>query len=237
MPSCVLSHRLTVIGVLLCLEVVALAAAYQFAFAFECLATEAEGACRLLRSLVARGIAVLAALAVFFWARPDAALLLARSAHPAARQALLLHLAGVATMFAPLLLARGRAPDTILALGAGPWLLGGLAAAAGAMMWLAPLGAWREWLRAERGVPLLIVATAALIPDLAESTQPLWDWSALAELTFAGVERSLRLLGAEAVSDPSRYVIGVNEFFVEIARQCSGVEGFALVIGFTLLYA
>jgi len=65
----------------------------------------------------------------------------------------------------------------------------------------------------------------------------IWPTSALTRVTFVAVEWVLFLFSPATVSDPAAYVIGVDDFFVHIARQCSGVEGFALVTGFVLLYA
>ena len=70
----------------------------------------------------------------------------------------------------------------------------------------------------------------------ADLVLPLWDTQALAALTFEAVHAYLSLFGAEVVSDPQAYVIGLAEFRVHIARQCSGVEGVALVSAFVLLY-
>ena len=47
----------------------------------------------------------------------------------------------------------------------------------------------------------------------------------------------LTLAGAAPVAWPAEHVIGVDGFYVEIARACSGVEGLALVLGFATIYA
>lgn len=231
-------RRLLAIAALLCVELVAFAVAYQMLVSFECQATEAQGACRFLRSFVARALSVIAALSVMLWARPSSLDPLSDAmARPAAPQWPLLHALGLILMLAPAVLAAGRSPDAFLQMAVGPWLLGAACAGAGALCWLAPPGAWWSWLRADGGRPLLIAGLAFFLPDLAEAVQPIWDSSVLTRVTFLGVERTLFLFSPATVSDPAGYVIGVDDFFVHIARQCSGVEGFALVTGFVFLYA
>ncbi len=236
-PMSLFRRRTVLIGLLLCLELAGLAIAYQVLTSFECQATGAGEACRLLRSLVARAMSVLAAFAIFAVARPDGFGFLARRIELplAANPWFLLHVVGIVLMFAPLSMAGGDMGG-FFALALGPWVLGAAAASAGALLWLAPPGAWLAWLRAERFAPLAVLATGFVIPDLAELALPLWDLGLLTRLTFEAVRFTLDLVGTATVSDPGDYVIGMDSFLVRVARQCSGVEGFALVTGFTVLY-
>lgn len=233
-----LNNRMVMLAMLLCVEILAIAVAYQFFASIECQATEAEGACRLLRSVVARAVSVFAALTLFVWARPMAVAGLMRrvQGNPNGQSWMLLHFAGVAVMFAPLLMARSGDVGAIFAVSLVPWLIGAIAATAGAVFWLAPARDWWEWLREERFLPLIVAGVAFVIPDFANLILPAWDWPALTSATFAAVDLTLRIFGANPVSQPEAYVIGIDGFAVHIARQCSGVEGFALVTGFTLLY-
>jgi exosortase E/protease (VPEID-CTERM system) len=225
------------LGVLLAVELVALAAAYQLFTSIECAATDAALACRGVRGLLARAIAIAAALAVYLWARPAARADLARiiAEGGAPRWAILLHALGVVAMFAPLALGDLLAARFTLAL--FPMLLGAGAAGAGALFWLARPAAWRGWLAREHYAPLALAATAFALPDLAELALPLWDRPELTRLTFLGAASLLRLFDAAPIVSPGNYVIGIDGFVVHIARQCSGIEGVALVLGFALLYA
>ncbi len=230
-------NRLMLLAGLLCLELVALALAYQVLTSFECQATEAMGACRFLRSFVARAMSIFAALALFAWARPAAIAGLVRriEANCGGTVWCALHFAGVALMFAPLTLPAASA-ELIFARAVAPWLIGATAAALGALFWLARPEDWRDWLREERFAPLGVLAAGFAIPDLAELAQPLWYWPALARATFDAVYLGLRLIGAGPVADPEAYIIGVDGFLVHIAQQCSGVEGLAMMTAFALLY-
>lgn len=83
-------------------------------------------------------------------------------------------------------------------------------------------------------MPLL--GLGLLLPELAELAYPLWDWPAIAAATFRSVCWVLRVFGAEPEIWPDAYTIGLDGFYVQVAQQCSGVEGFALVTGFALIY-
>jgi exosortase E/protease (VPEID-CTERM system) len=189
--------------------------------------------------MVVRALAVFAALAVLISARPAPfRRVLARAGdHAGARGAMLLHAAGVVLMFAPLALFGGDGLVEGFAAAAALWIAGGLAAAVGGLLWLAPLAAWRAMARETGPVLPVVVVIAALLPDLAELAYPLWTLHAVTEATFAAVAWLLAATSGSTYADPASYVIGVNDFFVIVSQQCSGVEGFALVTAFCALYA
>ena len=82
----------------------------------------------------------------------------------------------------------------------------------------------------------MIAGVAILVPDLAELIQPVWYWQPITTVTFEAVLRLLSLVGAEIYSDPHEYIVGLEGFAVQVAQQCSGVEGFALIASFIALY-
>jgi exosortase E/protease (VPEID-CTERM system) len=230
--------RLSAAGLLFCLELAALAFAYQVLASLDCRVTGAGGLCLFLGSLIARAVAVAATFLLILWARPAAtrALLRRIEADPFRQGWLGLHLAGVAMLFLPLAAADGDWRSGF-ATALVPWLAGGAAAAAGALLWLAPASAWAGWVRDVGRLPLAALVVAFLLPDLAAAAQPLWDLSAPSRATFEAVRAVLDLAGASPVADASARVLGVSGFHVEIARACSGIEGIALVLGFSTLYA
>jgi exosortase E/protease (VPEID-CTERM system) len=231
-------HRALFIALLIAAELLLLAGVFQFFVTLECHLTEVNGLCRGLRSLVARALVVFAAAVLLLWAWPGAfADFLHRAARARGRAGwMILHFLGVALLFLPLVLLPGETLGNRFHLAAWPFALGAVAASVGALGWIAGWAVWRDLVLRDRGAPLGILALAALIPDLADLVLPLWDSEALAGLTFAGVRGLLSLSGADIVADPAGRVIGVSAFQVHVARQCSGVEGVALVTGFTLLY-
>jgi hypothetical protein len=246
-----------VIAAVILAELAGIALAYQILTDFECRAVESELTCRLLRSLVARGIVVLAALGLFAWLRRPAGshdrLPSLAPAGPAPHRAaatafaptlragdayawMALHLLGVALLLQPLALGPAADPRLFFERSLGPWLAGASLATMGAVFWLAPLQEWMRWLARERYAPLLIVGVGLVVPDLADLILPLWTWQPLTSATFAAVERLLSLVGTGIHSDPEAYVIGLEGFHVQVAEQCSGIEGLALIASFVVLY-
>lgn len=230
--------RLVAAGGIVGLELVLLAAGYQIVGTLDCDATSTAVLCTFLGSLIARGTAVLAVLGLVLWARPaETRTLMERiETRPFHLPWFLLHLAGVALIFSPLATAGyGREIDFAAAL--APWLAGGVAAAVGGLLLLAPVSAWLEWARSLGWPPLASLAAGFLLPDLAKMAQPLWDLSGPSRVTFESVYILLDLAGAEPQVSFADRTIGLNSFQVEIARACSGIEGVVLLIGFAALYS
>lgn len=233
-------HRALWLLVVFIAELLVLALAYQFLARIECQATEAEASCRGLRSLVARAMAVLAVATVLLWARPRLASRLAvvTSRLPTQGFWTALHLCGVALLFVPLFVAAGADMAPMFVQLAPFWVAGAVAAAVGALAWLAPWHGWKAAIGRDAPVVLVAVTGGALLPDLADLILPLWwHWPELTAWTFHAVAAVLSLGHGAVHVDAPGYIVGTGGFLVHIAQQCSGVEGLALVTGFTLLYA
>lgn len=224
---------------LFCLELLVLAALYQFFTQIECQQTGLNGLCRFLRSLVARGLVVFAAFALLVWARPRdfAAFVQAAAEATGRRNWLHLHLGGLVLLLLPLFLAPHGDLSAVFGMAVWPLIGGAVAASWGGFLWMAPRAAWRGLLSLDHYAPLFILALAGLLPDIADLALPLWDWQLITRLTFTAVQVFLGLFADEVHVDAPGYVIGLEHFRVHIARQCSGVEGVALVTAFTGLYA
>lgn len=229
--------RLSLWSGLLCAEFIAIATAYQLLTSLECAATDAEFACRSLRELAARAIAVSAGLVLCLLARREGRADFARAIAGADSQTgwAALHCAGFAAIFAPLLLGPGLAPRFSEAL--WPMLGGAAAAGLGALFWLAPPAAWRDWLARGWRMPAAVLALGLALPDLANLALPVWERPELTRATFFAAALVLHLGGFHPLVVPEADMIGVDGFTVDIAPQCSGVEGFALILGFAALYA
>ena len=230
-----MTARAALLASLLLAEMLALAVLWQFFATVECHLTDVAGFCRFLRSLVARGLVAMAVAAVLLWARPG--LFSAVVARPGRRRWIVLHLAGLALMVLPLLRAPNGDVGAIFGVAAVLLTVGALLTAWGWALWLAPAESWRRLLHEEGRVVLPALAGALILPDLAEAARPLWSLDALAGVTFSGVAGLLALTGATVMADPGTRVIGVDSFAVAIAPSCSGVEGMALVLGFSALQA
>jgi len=230
-------HRGFAILALFLVELASLVIVHQFFVSFECGETDAYGTCRFLRSLVARSLVIAAAFGLLYWARPAAfAGLAAQSARHRGRVWMLLHLLGVALIWLPLMLTGGQDLAANFGIWAVIWAFGSVLAAAGGLFWIAAPRDWWQLLAQDRFLPLLVVSVAAVVPDVADLVLPVWDLSLITEATFAAVYHLLRLFNATTFADPTIYIIGVEAFAVHIARQCSGVEGMALVTAFVLFY-
>jgi len=233
-------HRAILLLALFIGELLLLALAYQFLARIECQATEAEAACRGLRSMVARAMAVLAVAAVLVWARPRLAarLTVVTGRRPARGGWAAVHFFGVATLLVPLFVAAGDDMAPMFLQLAPFWITGAVAALVGAVLWLAPWHGWRSAVGQDGAVVLAALAGGAVLPDLADLILPLWwHWPELTALTFHSVAAVLSLTGGTVHVDAPGYIVGTGGFLVHIAQQCSGVEGLALVTGFTVLYA
>ncbi|MFN3953481.1 MAG: exosortase E/protease, VPEID-CTERM system [Pararhodobacter sp.] len=236
--------RMIVVATIATAEVLILAITYQFFATLDCHDTGAYESCRYLRSLVARAIAILAVAVVLVWARPGAFARFAAATRDASQQSsavsqrwAALHLAGLGLLFLPIIVLGGRDMAGYFAEIVLLWLAGGVLAALGMVLVLAPPKAWRQLLGELRWLLPGALAIGYLIPDLAMQVLPLWDVQGLTTLTFVLVHGLLSLFSDNTSADIASYVIGLEGFYVQIARQCSGVEGVALVFGFTLLYA
>lgn len=130
------------------------------------------------------------------------------------------------------LLGEGAPPAgsaAILALlGCGAALLALALAAAVPLPWLA-----RELLPRWR-VPLLALALGIGVWRMAAAAEQLWG--TLAGFTLRGAGLALRLVSADVQIDPSLALIGVGDFVVRVAPECSGVDGLGLVLVFGLTW-
>ena len=157
-------HRALWVALLLCAEVVALAALYQILNLVECSQTDAYGTCRFLRTLVARGLAVFALGLVYAAARPAARAALAAGAavHPAPRLWVAVHLVGVAILVLPALLSGGGTLSGDFAMVAPMLALGAVLAGVGGVFWLAPPALWAALLRRD---PVVLPVAACVAPQ------------------------------------------------------------------------
>ena len=127
-------------------------------------------------------------------------------------------------------------PAVLAALGWAPrgaawtaaWVgFGSMAAGLWGLAALPPRG-WRELARRGRKDALLAGAVVAAAWAASRATQRLW--TGLADDTLRGVEVVLRLVYADVPVVPDERVIGAGGFVVRVGPECSGYEGFGLVV-------
>lgn len=200
-------------------EILAIALTFQFAVDFDCRAAGAYGACMAVRNSLGRGMALLAVTALVPALRRLLTDLPPRDPGPWPA----VQLAGVGLILLPAL-AGGDFAATFRA-SLPVWGLGAALASLGTLLWLAPRA---HWAPLARPACLLPVAAALVAPELLGVADRLWSAAALPDLTFALVARGLAPFGTVEVV-PAERLIHLDDFAVEVAGPCSGMEGMALI--------
>lgn len=226
---------------LLGVELLLVSVLYQHYFDFTCRDLAPDGFCAFAGRIVPRALGVLAAFGVFALAYSE--LIQRTLAMPGPRSlGLGLSLAGLALALAPWLFLSDASGPGLVALGGAGWLGGAALAATGAALILAPWHAWRTLL-AEKGAALgaLLVAGLAL-PEMSDLVQPLWHADWVTDVTFNAVLWVLDFVGYTVNGIPETKIIGIigtgdiESFLVAVGKECSGVEGFALITVFLIVY-
>lgn len=120
------------------------------------------------------------------------------------------------------------------ALLAGPWLLMGSICVVTLAWALAPWSFWRSALHKEWHAITLSLCTGAVAWVFGFISTHLWQ--GLGDLTLTLVYQMLSLIFADVYIDFSQRILGVGDFLVAVAQQCSGYEGIGMITVFTTLY-
>jgi exosortase E/protease (VPEID-CTERM system) len=105
---------------------------------------------------------------------------------------------------------------------------------------LFPLRRLAKTLIGLRSVWIYAALTAVLTMSARSLVRWLWDapnsafGRAMQEATFAGTRVLLGLFYPQVIAVPSTHILGTPAFQVEVAGTCSGIEGLALMLIFTL---
>lgn len=243
-PSAGPAHRgwrppapMVALAVLLGVELAAVSLVYNHAFDFACEAVAPRWFCLGMSLAVLRALGAGAAAAIVLVARRAALARLVGALRPRLdRGWLALHLIGAGLIFAPWLFVADGVTPGVFAVAVSIWLSGAALAGLGALLALAPAPALAALARAAGPALLVAVAVGAFAPEIGIAAQRGWAGSPLTGPTFAVVAAVLEVLSASVSVDAPALLIGVDDFVVEVASGCSGVEGFALITGFTALY-
>jgi exosortase E/protease (VPEID-CTERM system) len=124
----------------------------------------------------------------------------------------------------------GSPPAATFTLLAVAWHTCALAAVLALFAALAPLAVWRNAIRRTQGLPFYAILPAAAAVAAIKASQMLW--APAAKITFRIVRVLLHPLLPALHSDPANLVLGTERFAVQIAEQCSGLEGIGLLLAF-----
>jgi len=114
------------------------------------------------------------------------------------------------------------------------WFLTGIGAIAAGASALIPVRFWQQLLRATGHLWIYALATSLGACLLGAYARTLWN--SAAAWTFVLVKGMLTLFLSGVFTNLSTLSIGTQAFHVEIAPECSGLEGAALILGFCCLW-
>jgi exosortase E/protease (VPEID-CTERM system) len=225
------------VAVLVVTQLLIISLLYKHGFTFECRARAPATFCGFLSSAVLRAVAALGVAALLLGGRPvlRSILLDGRRRRPDPVW-LGVQLAGFALLLAPLAYLDDASGDSGFALAVALWLSGATMAGVGAAMAAFRSQALHAAAAQAGGAALIAAVIAIFSPEIADVSQRVWAWSPITYATFHSAEFALKALGQTVISEPAEVLLQVGDFAVLVGRQCSGVEGVALITGFTCFY-
>jgi exosortase E/protease (VPEID-CTERM system) len=117
---------------------------------------------------------------------------------------------------------------------AASWLVAGISAIAFAGGAFLPWTAWVQVIRSTGH--LWAYASIAVISACGVGQMFRWLWQPASFLTFDLIKVFLSPFVSSIVANPATLVIGTQRFRVQIAPECSGLEGVALILSFGILW-
>jgi exosortase E/protease (VPEID-CTERM system) len=150
---------------------------------------------------------------------------------PVSWRFLALHLALVGSFGTLSSYLYGRNPSDVLAFA---WLLTGTTAIGAGTLSFIPISVLTGIRRSTGYLWLWALSAVLMACVVGNSMRSLWPWTAF--LTFQIARQLLSLFVPKVVSDPATMTLGTPRFFVEIAPECSGLEGVGLMLAFGILW-
>jgi exosortase E/protease (VPEID-CTERM system) len=117
---------------------------------------------------------------------------------------------------------------------AAGWLVAGISAIAFAAFAFLPWVAWVQLIRSTGR--LWAYASTAVISAGLVGNMVGWLWQPASYLTFRLIKILLSLFVSDIIAEPATLVVGTQRFQVQIAPQCSGLEGVGLILAFGILW-
>lgn len=198
-----------------------------------------SGILRYAGSWILRGIVGFAAIfATFAYLRNKSELgkISAQVARTPIRWPLLVAHASTMIIFAGLssVLYSGRGSESWANPLATSWFVAGISAIAFAGLAFVPWTAWLQLIRSTGH--LWAYASVAVIAACVAGNMFQWLWPPASFLTFGLTKAFLSPFVSSIVANPATMTIGTQHFRVQIAPQCSGLEGVGLILSFGILW-
>jgi len=128
----------------------------------------------------------------------------------------------------------GRLPDSDPDFLVAAWALIGLAAVLMAALAFIPMKTWRQIVDTTGSLWAVALSTALVASFLTRPARALWE--PVTRLTFTMVKFMLSWIIPETTTNAERAIIHAPHFSVIIAPECSGLEGAALILVFTIAW-
>lgn len=114
--------------------------------------------------------------------------------------------------------------------------IGGALAAIGALLMVFSPHSIAGMFRAAGPLLPIALLVAAIAPEWGRLIQGSWEWEALTTATFLLVGQFLTWLGYAPILDVHTKLIETRDFAVLVGGQCSGIEGFALITLYLMIF-
>ncbi len=220
---------------LLLVELIVIGTVFKHGVDFDCKANWPRTFCTTASSSMVAIYCVLALLVLLSVLRPAPVLQLIESARIKLRP-VLTNLTGVIVTLLPVTFMQNGVGTAVALPAFALWGLGVCLMFVGAALCIASTSRWKAWFLEDGYIILPAALLGALAPWLAVQMRPIWTLDKVAELTFGAVTWLIGVLGYDVLSYPVEKVIGTENFLIEVAPVCSGIEGIALVTLFVTIY-
>jgi exosortase E/protease (VPEID-CTERM system) len=117
---------------------------------------------------------------------------------------------------------------------AAGWFVAGISAIAFAALAFVPWVGWVQLIRSTGH--LWAYASTAVVSACLVGERVQWLWQPASHLTFRLSKIFLSPFVSDLIANPTTMVIGTQRFQVEIAPECSGLEGVGLILAFGILW-
>ena len=114
------------------------------------------------------------------------------------------------------------------------WVVVGITTLIFTLLSAAGTAFWKTVVAEQKWMLITAVALSACVWWISKATQNLWTH--LSDLTFTFVAQILFWVNGEVYVEPAERIIGLNDFLVNIAAQCSGYEGIGLITAFVAVF-